>query len=168
MGVSGKVKGVGGDILAFLDAVADHYGLAIKATSGKRTPDEQAEAMWNNWIKLKRGRVYSNRALPNTDRKTLDDSYAKVFEDDQASDADKKQAEAEFMRLAAARLGKKSRHATGRAIDVVRRTVPDNAYKAITLLMSEVPEGGRKDIYHFESVSKLPPVTDAMKAQWPS
>jgi hypothetical protein len=32
--------------------------------------------------------------------------------------------------------------------------------------MDEVDEG-RKDIYHFESVSKVPAVTDDIKKKWP-
>jgi len=166
-GVSGKTSGVGSDIIDYLEAVGEHYNVTLNVTSGKRSPEEQGEAMFDNWIKLKRGDVYGASALSANDKKTLDDYYKKAKEDDKASDADKKTAETEFKKLATEKVGKKSKHSTGRAVDVAQSSVSTKAYKIITLELDEVPEGGRTDIYHFESTSKVPAVTDAMKTKWP-
>ena len=165
-GVTGKTSGVGSDIIDFLDAVAANYSITINVTSGKRSPEEQGDAMFDNWIKLKRGNVYSSATLSGTDKKTLDEYYVKAMEDDAASDADKKKAEEDFKKLATEKVGKKTKHATGRAVDVAASPISDKVYKAITSQMDEVPEG-RTDIYHFESVSKVPKVTDDMKTKWP-
>jgi hypothetical protein len=164
--VTGKTSGVGKDILDFLDAVAKHYSISINVTSGKRTPEEQGEAMFENWGKLKRGNVYSANTLSTADKKTLNDYYVTAVEDKQASRGDQKKAEDAFKRLAAQKVGNKSKHATGRAVDVAQSTISSNAYKAITSVMKEVPEG-RTDIYHFESDSTLPKVTADVKAKWP-
>jgi hypothetical protein len=166
-GVSGKTNGVGKDILDYLEAVAKHYGITIRVTSGKRSPDEQAEAMFDNWIKLKRGDVYKSSTLSANDKKTLDGYYKTAAEEKNASSADVKKAKDEFLKLAAQKVGTKSKHATGRAVDVDTGSVSKSAYKAILLGMEEVPEGGRTDIYHFEKESKVPAVTADMKAKWP-
>ena len=166
-GVTGKTSGVGSDIIDYLDAVGENYSITLNVTSGKRSPEEQGEAMFDNWIKLKRGNVYSSSALSSSDKKTLDEYYVTAMEDDKASSADKKKAETEFKKLATEKVGKKTKHASGRAVDVAQSSVSDKAYKAITLQMDEVPEGGRTDIYHFESTSAVPAVTDEIKAKWP-
>ena len=166
-GVTGKTSGVGSDIINYLDAVGENYSITLNVTSGKRSPEEQGEAMFDNWIKLKRGNVYSSSALSSSDKKTLDEYYVTAMEDDKASSADKKKAETEFKKLATEKVGKKTKHASGRAVDVAQSSVSDKAYKAITLQMDEVPEGGRTDIYHFESTSTVPAVTDEIKAKWP-
>ena len=165
-GVTGKTAGVGKDILDYLEAVADFYGITINVTSGKRSPDEQGKAMFDNWIKLKRGDVYKSTALSDADKKTLDGYYVTAKEDDKASAADKKKAEDAFKKLAAEKVGKKSMHATGRAVDVPQAGLSPKAKKAILLVMKEVPEG-RTDIHHFES-AKVPAVTDDLKAKWPA
>ena len=166
-GVTGKTSGVGSDIIDYLAAVGENYSITLNVTSGKRSPEEQGEAMFDNWIKLKRGNVYSSSALSSSDKKTLDEYYVTAMEDDKASSADKKKAETEFKKLATEKVGKKTKHASGRAVDVAQSSVSDKAYKAITLHMDEVPEGGRTDIYHFESTSTVPAVTDEIKAKWP-
>jgi hypothetical protein len=166
-GVTGKTSGVGSDIIDYLDAVGENYSITLNVTSGKRSPEEQGEAMFDNWIKLKRGNVYSSSTLSSSDKKTLDEYYVTAMEDDKASSADKKKAETEFKKLATEKVGKKTKHASGRAVDVAQSSVSDKAYKAITLQMDEVPEGGRTDIYHFESTSAVPAVTDEIKAKWP-
>jgi hypothetical protein len=166
-GVSGKTNGVGKDILDFLETVAKHYGITIRVTSGKRSPDEQGEAMFDNWIKLKRGDVYKSSTLSANDKKTLDGYYKTAREEKNASSSDIKKAKDEFIKLAAQKVGTKSKHATGRAVDLDTSSVSSGAYKAISLSMEEVPEGGRTDIYHFESESKIPAVTAADKAKWP-
>lgn len=165
-GVAGKTSGVGSDIIDYLRAVGENYSVTINITSGKRSPEEQGIAMFDNWIKLKRGNVYSAATLTGDDKKTLDGYYKTAMEDPKASDEDKKKAETDFKKLATDKVGKKSKHATGRAVDVAHSTVSDKVYKAITVEMDEVDEG-RTDIYHFESVSKVPAATDDIKKKWP-
>jgi hypothetical protein len=165
-GVTGKTSGVGTDIVNFLKAVGENYKITINVTSGKRSPEDQGRAMFDNWIDLKRGDVYRADTLSAADKKKLDDYYKTAKEDDNASDADKKKAEADFKKLAAEKVGKKTRHAGGRAVDVAKGSVSDKAYEAITSQMDEVDEN-RPDIYHFESTSTLPAVSDEMKAEWP-
>jgi hypothetical protein len=165
-GVTGKTSGVGADIIDYLDAVASHYGVTINVTSGKRTAEEQGKAMFDNWIKLKRGDVYKTETLTAADKQKLDGYYTTAKEDAKASSADKKRAEDEFKKLATEKVGKKSKHFTGRAVDVPQAGLAANVKKAILLHMKEVPEGGRTDIHHFES-AKVPAVTDAIKAKWP-
>src|SRR5262249_42526682 len=133
---------------------------------GKRSPEEQGIAMFDNWIKLKRGNVYSAATLTGDDKKTLDGYYKTAMEDPKALDEDKKKAETDFKKLVIDKVGKKSKHATGRAVDVVYSIVSDKVYKAITVEMDEVDEG-RTDIYHFESVSKVLAATDDIKKKWP-
>jgi hypothetical protein len=122
--------------------------------------------MFDNWTKLKRGNVYSAKTLSASDKKTLNDYYVTAAENEQASRGDKKKAEDAFKKLAAEKVGNKSKHSTGRAVDVAQGSISSGAYKAITSAMKEVPEG-RSDIYHFESDSTLPKVTADMKAKWP-
>ncbi|HTF87373.1 MAG TPA: hypothetical protein VK843_03110 [Planctomycetota bacterium] len=165
-GVTGKTAGVASDITDYLDAVALHYGATITVTSGKRTPDEQGVAMFTNWIKLNRGKVYVATTLPDADRKALDAFFVTAKEDPKATAADKKKAEDSFKKLATEKVGKKSKHFLGRAVDIAKTGLPTKAYTAIKLNMKEVPEG-RTDIYHFES-EKVPSVTDAIKAKWPA
>src|SRR5215475_6209578 len=134
-GVAGKTSGVGSDIIDYLRAVGENYSVTINITSGKRSPEEQGIAMFENWIKLKRGNVYSAATLTGDDKKTLDGYYKTAMEDPKASDEDKKKAETDFKKLATDKVGKKSKHATGRAVDVVHSTVSDKVYKAITVEM---------------------------------
>src|SRR5262245_61989022 len=142
-GVTGKTSGVGSDIIDYLDEVGKKYNITINVTSGKRSPDEQGEAMFNNWIKLKRGDVYSSSTLSESDKKSLDGYYVTAMESDQASDTEKKKAEADFKKLATEKVGKKTKHATGRAVDVAASSISDKVYTAITMALDEVPEGGR-------------------------
>jgi hypothetical protein len=166
-GITGKIAGVGSDIVEYLRAVGEHYRITIRVTSGKRSPEQQAGAMFDNWIKLKRGGVYNNRTLSLNDRKSLNDSYKTAKEDDSASDESQEEAETNFKQLAAAKVGKKTKHASGRAVDVAQNGISDKVYAAITLYMDEVDEK-RRDIYHFESVAKVPEVTEEIKARWPT
>jgi hypothetical protein len=165
-GLHGNVTGVGKDIVDYLTAVATFFNLTIRVTSGYRDAAGQGRAMFDNWIKLKRGMVYKKSALPEDDRKTLDDYYKTAKEDHDANAADKKDAEAKFLKLASDKVGGKSLHTKGRAVDVSRATVSSAAYTVITKKMKEVQEGSRKDIYHFESAAIIPAVTDAEKKTW--
>jgi hypothetical protein len=164
--VTGKTSGVGKDIIDYLEAVAEHFGKNIVVTSGKRDPKQQAQAMFDNWIKLKRGAVYKTETLPVADRKKLDEYYQTAVEKKDASASDKAKAKKDFLDLAEEKVGKKTRHASGRAVDVARSGVTSGMYKAITQYLKDIPEGGRTDIYHFESTSTVPKVTEEMEKAW--
>ncbi|MEO8751095.1 MAG: hypothetical protein ABI624_00290 [Casimicrobiaceae bacterium] len=164
-GVTGKIKGVGNDIVEYMTEVAVHFDLTIVVTSGYRDAAGQAKAMFDNWIKLKRGVVYSKKALPEEDRKKLDAHYD-IVKGTKADAKSRLASEAAFLKLAAEKVGTKSRHSHGRAVDVTKASVPANAYAAITRRMQEIREGGRNDIYHFESLGIIPKVTDADRKIW--
>ena len=163
-----STAGVGKDIVDYLTAVALHYNVTIHVTSGYRDAAGQGKAMFDNWIKLKRGAVYSKRALPEADRKTLDALYKTAKEDPSADAKAKTDAQAKFLKLASDKVGNKSMHTRGRATDVTQASVPSVVYAAIVRRMKEVKEGNRNDIYHFESSATIPPVTDAEKKLWGS
>jgi len=163
--IGASVVGVGRDIVNYLTEAAVFFRATIVVTSGYRSPDGQAQAMLNNWVKLEHGRVYKPVTLPEVDRAKLD----KLFQDlHQASlhAKDKEQAKAEFLKLAKERVGSKSLHTQGRAIDVARASITPQLYKAITLSMQEVHEGKRHDIYHFQSMPTIPQVDAATKEKW--
>jgi len=163
--VGRSTKGVGGDIVRYLTEVCKHFNVNIWVTSGYRSPRGQAQAMFNNWIRLRRGRVYSRRTLPEADRKKLDEHYRLARETRDATASERRTSRKAFLDLAEKKVGRKSRHSTGRAVDVAQAGMTPKVYKAITLYLREVPEG-RKDIYHFESRTRVPAVTDAIRAKW--
>ena len=166
-GLSGVSRsGVGKDIVTYLTEVAKHYNTTIKITSGKRTAEAQGIAMFDNWIKLKRGKVYKTSSLSASDRTKLN-KYYKTAKEDRTADANaKKEAEKQFKKLASDKVGKKSQHVKGRAVDVTQSSVKSKVYKAITVKMKEIKEG-RQDIYHFQSTAKIGAVTDEIKKSWP-
>jgi D-alanyl-D-alanine carboxypeptidase len=157
--------GVGHDIVNYLDAVARDFGITIQVTSGYRSADGQAQAMFDNWVKLNHGKVYKTSTLPPADRTTLDQYWATAHDQKSSAQALAK-AKADFLKLAKATVGGKSMHSRGRAIDVSRQNINAHIYKAITLRLREVKEGSRTDIYHFESQSLVPAVDGATRAQW--
>jgi hypothetical protein len=160
-----STKGVGHDIVDYLREVAEYFGINIRVTSGYRDPDAQARAMFDNWSKMKHGRIYKKTALPEVDRAELDD-YWTTANNAKATAQDKTKAEADFLELAKARVGSKSMHSRGRAVDVARAHIDQRAYRAITMHLHEVKEGNRTDIYHFESLPAVPTVDDAMRTSW--
>jgi hypothetical protein len=157
--------GVGQDIVKYLDEVARHFAVTIRVTSGYRSPDGQAQAMFDNWVKLDHGKVYKTATLPPADRSTLD-KYWTAAHSHQSSHQDRAKAKADFLKLAKDKVGTKSMHSRGRAVDVSREHINSHVYHAITLGMHEVKEGTRTDIHHFESVGVVPAVDDAMRARW--
>jgi len=167
-GISGKTAGVGKDIIDFLDAVAKHFGCNFVVTSGLRSSDGQARAMYENWTKMHRGvkpdgcNVYSKSVLSEANRKKLDEYYRKANEDKTATGADKKKAEKDFLDLASM---VKSAHEKGRAVDIPKSSIPKAAYSAIVKRMTEKTEG-RNDIYHFQADSTIAAVTDKDQADW--
>src|SRR4051794_25169157 len=74
-GVQGKIDGLGKDIVAFLEEVGEYFGVHIKVTSGLRDADAQANAMYDNWIKLERGKVYATVSLPAKNREAMNNYY---------------------------------------------------------------------------------------------
>ena len=157
--------GVGNDIVQYLEGVARHFGVTIRVTSGYRSPDRQAQAMFDNWAKLEHGKVYRASTLPPADRATLDNYWATAH-NHQASAQERAQARDDFLALAKDRVGSRSMHTRGRAVDVSRDQINSQVYQAITLRLREVKEGNRTDIYHFESADTVPPVDGTTKAQW--
>jgi len=162
-GVTGKTSGVGSDIIDYLKAVGVYFDITINVTSGYRDARAQGRAMFDNWIKLDRGKVYKTSALSEKNRQQLDGFYKTAVEDKKADGKAKKQAEADFLALAST---VKSMHALGRAVDVARSSVPAKAYKVLLLQLSEKKEGARTDIYHLESANKIAAVTEKDKEKW--
>ena len=163
VGVS--TDGVGSDIVNYLQEVARFFGITIYVTSGYRSADGQALAMYDNWEKMDHGQVYKKTTLPEDDRTTLD-QYWTTAHDPTEGAPQKLKAKSDFLELAKARAGSKTLHAHGRAIDVRRGDIDRTVYAAITLQLHEVKEGKRTDIYHFESSKIVPAVNDAEKAKW--
>lgn len=54
-GLHGNTHGVGRDIVEYLTTVALHFKLTIFITSGYRNASDQTEAMFQYWLRLKRG-----------------------------------------------------------------------------------------------------------------
>lgn len=164
-GLSGNTNGVGVDIVNFLSEIAKHFNITIIVTSGFRDAAGQGNAMFKNWIKLKRGEVYSKRALPEVERKKLDE-YFTVAQDLKVAAPARTAAQKNFLDLAIKTVGNKSQHTKGRAVDVARSGISPLAYAAIVRRMKEIKEGNRTDIYHFESVTPIPPVSDVDRRAW--
>lgn len=165
-GLSGvSTKGVGQDIVSYLKEVAEFFGITIRVTSGYRDPDAQAEAMFDNWINLKRGAVYKTTTLPVADRTKLDE-YWNTAHGKTETAQQKDKSKADFLELAKAKVGSKSMHSRGRAIDVARTQIDHRVYRAITMHLHEVKEGTRKDIYHFESLAAVPTVDETTRTLW--
>jgi hypothetical protein len=164
-GLTGKpTTGVGADIVAYLKAVAEFFGVTIHVTSGYRTADGQANAMFDNWVKMKHGACYKN-TIGHDNWKKLDDWF-NTAADGKAAAKDRDAAKADFLKLAKEKMGSRSRHTTGRALDVAKTGITPAVYKAITMYLHDVPEGKRNDIYHFESVHPVPKVNADIKAKW--
>jgi hypothetical protein len=165
-GLTGKsTAGVGPDLVNYLTELARYFDVSIRVTSGYRTAASQAQAMFDNWVNLKHGAVYKTSTLPVADRATLDDDWT-TAQSPKATAQERARAKADFLKLAQDRVGTKSMHTKGRAVDVSREQINPQVYRALRLRLLEVKEGKRTDIYHFESKRQIPPVDEAMKAQW--
>jgi hypothetical protein len=163
-GLTGKsATGVGQDVVDYMTEVAKYFGITIRVTSGYRTADDQAQAMYDNWVKMD-SKTYDRKTLPLADYKTLTADW-KTAHDKKATAKDPAKAKADFLKLAKDRVGKKTKHHMGRALDVSQEHITAAVYKAIRMRMVEKKEG-RTDIYHFESVGAIPAVDDAMRARW--
>lgn len=160
-----STQGVGPDVVNYLKAVAEFFGVTVRVTSGYRNPDGQAHAMFDNWVSLEHGAVYKVTTLPLTDRAKLE-GYWTTAHGKTGTAQEKAKAKSHFLELAKTTVGSKSKHSQGRAIDVSRTNVDRKVLKAIQLRLHEVKEGKRTDIYHFESALIVPAVDEAMKAKW--
>lgn len=164
-GLQGNTDGVGDDIVQFLGAIATFFNATLVITSGFRTPSQQAAAMYKNWLKLQRGAVYSKKTLPEAARRKLDNLY-RTSKDGKASPPARQRARTAFLKLAIEQVGGKSMHSKGRAVDMTQASVPSAVFKAVTTRMTRVPEGNRRDIYHFECLAVIPAVTDVDRQAW--
>ena len=169
--VSGPTAGVGKDIVDFLQAVADHYGKEIKVTSGLRDKKKQADVMWRYWTKtLNRGQIYKALKSNTKLRTQLDEWWKKGNEDRNASSSEKSEAEKNFKREIEKIADSLSLHLAGRAVDV--STSVDKKIKTVLEsnmhFVLEKNTEGQTTCFHFDSKSKLPQVTDAMKSKWPA
>jgi hypothetical protein len=164
-GLRGNTHGVGSDIVGYLKAVALHFKITIVVTSGYRNGADQAQAMFKNWLRLKRGKVYSKRRLPEAQRQQLDNFYQLCKGPSNATEQERADARASFLKLAEDKLGGKSKHCKGRAVDVTQDSIPPAAYHAITMKLKEVREG-RNDIYHFECDTFVPRASSVDMQRW--
>jgi hypothetical protein len=148
--VKGETNGVNQEIIDFLDLVAKYGGKDIQIKSGKRTPSDQAEEMYNNWTgTINRGKVYEASALSATDRATMDKDW-ETAHDSKASKEDKEKAEKEFRELG----GKvPSLHVVGKAVDLVESGLTNDMKTVLIKYMKQVPEKG---CFHVQYKGKLP------------
>jgi hypothetical protein len=164
--VTGKTAGVAADILAYLEAVAEYYGPEIKIYSGKRSAEESATAVFNNWSDLERGSVYRADTLSSEKKTRLDGYYKTAVEDFKAKYFDKQKAKEEFLKLAGDTIGQNTLHYSGRAVDILKSSgLTDNMRAAIRMApMKEIIE---PKVYHYQSGSTIPATTEEMKKKWP-
>jgi hypothetical protein len=163
---STDIAGIGQDIIQFLDEVGKFFGDTIVITSGYRDPYRSANAVYNNWINLREG-VYSASALPPANKEKLDNWYRIARQLPNVDSSTKAQAKQDFLDLVANTIGQRTKHLTGRAVDIRKTSVSPYSYRAITMFMTDIPE--RKNPgYHFQSDEIIPPVTEETKSIWRS
>lgn len=168
--VTGKTAGVNTGIISYLQAVASHYGKAIDVTSGKRSAQEQANAMWSGWAQhLERGKIYAYLQQNESIRKELDGYYNSAHSAT-ASVADKTKARQSFETKVVSIAGSLSRHLTGEAVDVSLST-DSKILRALKVGFTYIEEKHQGVIkcHHFDTrkFGNAPPVTESIKAQWP-
>ncbi|MEL7471832.1 MAG: hypothetical protein AAGK04_00825 [Planctomycetota bacterium] len=148
--LTGKTSGVKPEIIAFVQAVADHFGTTININSGLRSNNEQGEVMWKYWeSNLKRGDLYvkirGDRAL----KQHLNELYDK-------GDAGSKR---EFVKLIAKDASSYSRHVKGMAIDIPKNT-PSKVRDALKTGLREVVES---QCLHYDNQNKTTPNARAIE-----
>lgn len=169
--VVGKISGVQKKIIDFAEAVAEFYGKDIRVVSGKRSPDEQALAMFRNWTKtLKRGKIYKYLAANQKLLTQLDQWYSEAVEDKSKSSAEKEEAKQKFLKAIVVIGSKISLHLVGEAIDVDPSCMTSAMRKAMCTGLRELPEGkDGKACFHYDtSEGAVPTVNDALKKKWPA
>jgi hypothetical protein len=167
--VTGKTAKVGDDIIKVLEAVADHYNTTIDITSGWRSPEGQASAMWGGWDKHlakngKNGGIYSLLQKDEKLRADMDKHY---------QNADKNKFSALVVKNAAGL----SLHLTGRAVDVSLKTAKPHIREALQIAgLRELKEtetnktSGEKIVkcWHYDSAGKVSAPSDATKKKFPA
>lgn len=168
--VTGKTDGVDAGIIKYLTAVASHYNKPINVTSGKRSPTQQADAMWGGWPEhLERGKIYAYLQTNETVRATLDGFY-NIAHSSTSSATEKAKARQDFNAKVVSIAGSLSRHLTGEAVDVSLSTDTKvlDALKVGFTYIKETYKGVVK-CHHFDirKHGKAPEVTDSIRTQWP-
>jgi hypothetical protein len=164
-GVSGDITGVNKDIIDYVRAVGVYYGANIVVTSGYRDPERQAQAMFGNWLKLNRGEVYKEDHLPVETRKKMNDAYKIAEESPKATDSEKAEAKNKFIELGKTIPGY---HTQGRAIDISRGSLPENAKQALDKELKQVQENDNISIWHYQKEDgAVSTVTEDTKSKWP-
>jgi hypothetical protein len=149
--VSGATGGVNAEVLDFLELVSKYGGKPIVILDGKRDAGDQADRMFRYWTKtVDRGNVYvRGKSLTEAQRAELDQNW-ETAHDPGSSAADKKKAEAEFMKLAAKTA---SLHVVGKAVDLDESSLTSAMKKVLEKYMKRVNEKG---CYHVQYKGKLP------------
>jgi len=168
--VTGKTAGVIPGIITYLNAVASHYGKELRVTSGKRSPEGQADAMWQGWGEhLERGKIYASLRANETVRSELD-GYYNTAHAAHASAMTKQQAKQKFTMKIVSIASGLSRHLTGEAVDIALST-DKRLLDAIKVGFEYLEEKYKGVIrcHHFDTrkFGKAPEVTDALRATWP-
>lgn len=164
------IAGVKAEIIAYLEAAANHYRKNIVVVSGKRDPEGQASAMWQGWGgHLKRGTIYTYLQKHETDRKELDKYYVLAVETPGTDAAAKQKAKQQFVAKIASIGAPISRHITGEAVDISLST-DKKVLAALKVGLRYLPEKSNSILkcHHFDNASgKVPAPTPKHKAQWP-
>lgn len=150
--VSGKTQGVDKKIINVLNEASAHYGKPIVVTSGLRTPQKQAEVMWDNWTgNLKRGALYTKIKGNKELHKKLNDAY----------DSGDRKA---FIDLIKPDAKSFSRHVAGMAVDIKKNT-DGKVVAAIATVLHKITEG---TCYHFDDKGRTVPATisENIKSKW--
>lgn len=168
---SGKVSGATGpldkDLVAYIKAVSDHYGVRLKIVSGKRSSTEQAEHMFRNWGELSNGWSIEYLINNRPKLKKLAEAYEKA-KDTSKSSSERSSAESEFKEMVKADADKMSPHVRGAAVDLAPKTaLNEKVRKALALYLKERKDAQQHVHYEVPAGKKVPKVTDAIKAKWP-
>jgi|GEM_PF-4337075 len=156
--ITGKTAGVSKDVLAFLQAVADHYGVTLKIKLGKTQPKRVAEDMLNSWgPRVWKGPEFPLLGIRGADLKAWNDLY------DQAVVRGDSNAYRQFVQDMTGRLVMYTGHATGVAVDLDKGT-PKNVRAALKTGMFEFAHS--KGL-HYDALRRKPPkVTEKLRAKW--
>ena len=154
--VIGDLDEVNPKILMVLRAVAAHYGRSIRVTSGRRSPTDQARAMWQNWTgNLKRGTIYRYLKGPGSAQREQLDGFFNAG--DRAS----------FDALVVEIAPHLSMHLAGEAIDIAPKS--DLTPAMLQAICSHLRLLEEQTCYHFDTREKALPdqLTAADFARWP-
>ena len=169
--VRGRTGGVKAGILEYLEAVAAHYHKTIRVTSGKRSPRDQARAMWGSWDRhLKRGMIYVYLRTHPKVQEELDGYYITAKETPRTKPADAEAARKKFYARVESIARQLSRHLSGEAVDVGLATDSKvlGALKSGLRYVCETHNGAVR-CHHFDTrgIGKAPTVSPELAAKWP-